>query len=154
MNRIYLLILIIPLVFSCSTQPKFNLETVDKAIENGKQANQGYVRSLKFTEGWLAKVDSASGLIPTNLTRKSDLWEPENSAADNYPFMVLTAYLLNKDLYNGEMLDMLKTEKKLTSRVSGVHDKFHKRLLKTKNSINKTSYKKHDIAFSHKRNII
>ncbi len=35
-----------------------------------------------------------------------------------------------------------------------VHDKFHKRLLKTKNSINKTSYKKHDIAFSHKRNII
>ncbi len=38
--------------------------------------------------------------------------------------------------------------------ILGVHDKFHKRLLKTKNSINKTSYKKHDIAFSHKRNII
>ena len=37
--------------------------------------------------------------------------------------------------------------------IEWVHDKFHKRLLKTKNSINKTSYKKHDIAFSHKQNI-
>lgn len=34
-----------------------------------------------------------------------------------------------------------------------VHDKFHKRLLKTKNFINKTSHKKYDIAFSHKQNI-
>ncbi len=44
--------------------------------------------------------------------------------------------------------------KKVEALCKRVHDKFHKRLLKTKNSINKTSYKKHDIAFSHKRNII
>jgi len=34
--------------------------------------------------------------------------------------MVLTAYLLDKDLYNGKMLDMLKTEEKLTSRVNSL----------------------------------
>lgn len=50
------------------------------------------------------------------------MWEPHNSAADNYPFMVLTAYLLDKNMYNGVMLDMLKTEKKLTSRVNTLPD--------------------------------
>jgi hypothetical protein len=124
MNRIYLFILIIPFVFSCSTQPKFNQGTINRAIENGIQANEGYVRSLKFTEAWLTKTDSVSGLIPTNLTKKSDLWEPENSAADNYPFMVLTAYLLDKDLYEVELLNMLKTEKKITSRVQSLPDTY------------------------------
>ncbi|MCF6333262.1 MAG: glycoside hydrolase family 76 protein, partial [Draconibacterium sp.] len=37
---------------------------------------------------------------------------------------VLAAYLLDKDLYNGEMLDMLKTEKKLTSRVNSLPDTY------------------------------
>lgn len=124
MNRFYIFILIIPFVFSCTTQPKFQQKTINQAIENGKQANEGYVRSLKFTKAWLTKTDSASGLIPTNLTKKADLWEPENSAADNYPFMVLTAYLLDKDLYNGKMLEMLKSEKQLTSRVKSMPDTY------------------------------
>ena len=51
----------------------------------------------------------------TNLNKKLIL-EPA-PAADNYPFMVLTAYLLDKDLYNGVLLDMLNNEKKLTSRI-------------------------------------
>jgi hypothetical protein len=124
MNRIYLLVFILFVFSSCSNQPKFQQETINHAIENGKQANEGYVRSLNFVEGWLTKTDSSSGLIPTNLTKKSDLWEPENSAADNYAFMVLTAYLLDKDLYNGKMLDMLKSEKQLTSRVKSMPDTY------------------------------
>ncbi len=122
MKRIYLFILIIPLIFSCSTQPQFQQKTIDQAIENGKQANEGYVRSLNFTKGWLTKTDSATGLIPTNLHKSIDVWEPHNSAADNYAFMVLTAYLLDKDLYNGKMLEMLNTEKELTSRVKSLPD--------------------------------
>lgn len=59
-----------------------------------------------------------------NLEKGIDIWQPENSAADNYPFMVLTAYLLDKDLYNGEMLEMLKTETKLTSRVNSLPDTY------------------------------
>jgi len=124
MNRIYLIIFILFVFSSCVNQPKFQQETIDQAIENGKQANEGYVRSLKFVEGWLTKTDSASGLIPTNLNKGIDIWEPHNSAADNYPFMVLTAYLLDRDLYNGEMLEMLKTEKKLTSRVNSLPDTY------------------------------
>ncbi|HSM49575.1 MAG TPA: hypothetical protein VK872_17275, partial [Draconibacterium sp.] len=121
-QTVNLLIIGFILVLSCTTQPDFQPETVDKAIENGKQANEGFARSLKFVKGWMTKTDSVTGLIPTNLTRSSDVWEPHNSAADNYAFMVLTAYLTDKDLYNGKMLEMLKTEMKLTSRVKSLPD--------------------------------
>lgn len=111
------------LVFlKCTSQPSFNQQIINQAIENGKQANEGYVRSLDFTKAWLTKTDPVSGLIPTNLNKQSDIWEPHNSAADNYAFMVLTAYLLDKDLYHGPLLDMLKTEKRLTSRVKSLPD--------------------------------
>ena len=122
MNRIFISIIAILLFSSCEKQPGFQQEIINQAIENGKQASEGYARSLHFVKGWLTKTDSASGLIPTNLTKAVDVWEPHNSAADNYAFMVLTAYLLDKDLYNGEMLDMLNTERKLTSRIKSLPD--------------------------------
>lgn len=121
MNRIANFFFILFFV-SCTTPPQFEGAVVDRAVENGKQASEGFQRSLKFVEGWLTKTDSASGLIPTNLTRSADIWEPHNSAADNYAFMVLTAYLLNKDLYFGKMLEMLNAEKTLTSRVKSLPD--------------------------------
>lgn len=122
MNRLILLFLPILFIASSCNQPKFDSKVVDQAIENGKLANEGFARSLKFVEGWLTKTDSVTGLIPTNLTKASDVWEPHNSAADNYAFMVLTAYILDKNLYNGQLLDMLNTEKKLTSRIKTLPD--------------------------------
>ena len=108
--------------FACNQTPQFSEEIIEKAINNGFLANQGYQKSLLFTNAWLTKTDSICGLIPTNLTNKFDLWEPHNSAADNYPFMVLTAYLLDRNLYEGKLLDMLKAEKRLTSRVKSLPD--------------------------------
>ncbi len=122
MNRLFVIIITCYIFSSCGDSLSFQKEIVDQAIENGQLANEGFVRSLKFVEGWLMKTDSITGLIPTNLTKNNDVWEPHNSAADNYAFMVLTSYLLNKDLYNGKMLEMLETEKKLTSRVKSLPD--------------------------------
>lgn len=103
-------------------QKEFDPKNVDKALANGKQASEGFVRSLKFVNGWLTHTDPETGLIPTNLTKAADIWEPHNSAADNWAFMVLTTYLLDKGLYNGKMLEMLNTERKLTSRVKSLPD--------------------------------
>ena len=122
MNRLYFFCLSLIVLTSCISQPEFDSELVKKAAENGKQAQEGFARSLQFVEGWMTKTDSATGLIPTNLTKSNDVWEPHNSAADNYAFMVLTTYLLDKDLYNGKILEMLNTEKKLTSRVKSLPD--------------------------------
>jgi hypothetical protein len=121
MIKYYYYILIL-FCISCTSHTKFNKEIVDCALINGQQANEGYIRCLNFVKGWLTKTDSITGLIPTNLSDKSDIWEPHNSAADNYPFMVLTTYLLDQDLYNSKMLEMLKTEKKLTSRIKSLPD--------------------------------
>lgn len=122
MNRFFLLIISFFLINSCINQPDFQPEIIDRAAENGKVACEGFSKSLKFVNGWMTKTDSVTGLIPTNLTKSSDVWEPHNSAADNYAFMVLTAYLTDKDLYNGKMLEMLNTERKLTSRVKSLPD--------------------------------
>ena len=122
MHRKTYIFLIAVTFVSCNAPISLNEEIINQSLENGNQASEGYIRSMNFVEGWLSKRDSVSGLIPTNLGVRSDVWEPHNSGADNYPFMVLTAYLLDKNLYNGIMLDMLKTEKKLTSRVHTLPD--------------------------------
>jgi len=116
------LIFIIPILITGCSSDKFNREDFNIAVENGSLANESYVRSLNCTKAWMMNRDSISGLIPTNLTGKKDLWEPFNSAADNYAFMVLTSYLLDQDMYRGPMLDMLHSEKKLTSRIKTLPD--------------------------------
>ena len=103
---------------------KYSREVFTVAEENGRLANESYVRSMNFVKAWMLYRDSLSGLIPTNLSGKKDLWEPFNSAADNYVFMVLTSYLLDQDLYNGPMLDMLRSEQQLTSRIRSLPDVF------------------------------
>lgn len=109
-------------LFSAQAQKKFDDKLIDSATENGKLATEGFVRSMLFVNGWLAHTDPVTGLIPTNLEKSRDIWEPHNSAADNWAFMVLTTYLLDKELYHGKMLEMLNTERKLTSRVKSLPD--------------------------------
>lgn len=119
-----LVILLISLSIIGCNSFKYNRDVFTVAEENGSLANESYVRSLNFVKAWMLQRDSISGLIPANLTGKKDLWEPFNSAADNYSFMVLTSFLLDQDLYNGPMLDILRSEQKLTSRIKSLPDVF------------------------------
>ena len=77
-----------------------------------------------YVDGWLAHADPATGLIPRNLTESRDFWNGRDSAADNYPFMVLTAAMTDRPLMNGRLLDMLRTETRLTSRVDRLPDDY------------------------------
>lgn len=94
----------------------------EQAEANGRLMNEMLFRCRKFVDGWLAHADPQTGLIPRNLTRDTDIWNGKDSAADNYPFMVLTAALTDRDLFHGRMLDMLHTEARLTSRVGALVD--------------------------------
>jgi hypothetical protein len=89
---------------------------------NALQAARALAQSHRFVTGWLAKVDPVSGLIPENLTRGIDRWNGRNNAADNYPFMVLTAALTDRQLFEGQLLEMLQTEQRLTNRVDRLGD--------------------------------
>ncbi len=96
----------------------------EKALENGKVANEGLRRCQSYLEAWLEYADPVTGLIPENLDAGIDRWTPENSAADNYPFMVLVSALTDSALFHGTMHRMLETETALTSRIGQLPDAY------------------------------
>lgn len=95
-----------------------------KAEANARQAAEGYYRCIKFVHGWLAHADPKTGLIPRNLTASRDFWNGRDAAADNWPFMVLTSFFTDKEMFEGRMKQMLVTEIKLTCRVDRLCDNF------------------------------
>jgi hypothetical protein len=96
----------------------------EAAFENGRAAREGFARCRAYLQGWLSHADPETGLIPRNLDKGKDLWNAQDSAADNYPFMVLTAALLDRPLFEGDMRDMLRTEKRITSRLASLPDTY------------------------------
>jgi len=99
-------------------------EDYKQAAENGRLANEGFIRCRNFVKGWLQKADPKTLLIPRNLDRDKDIWNAQDSAADNYPFMVLTAAITDPSLFQGRMLDMLRAETILTSRIDNLPDTY------------------------------
>jgi len=95
----------------------------DKALLNGKLANEGYRRCQRYVEGWLKLADPETGLIPRN--RRDRYWNAKDSAADNYPFMVLTTSFTDRTMFEGRMKEMLATEIKLTSRIGVLPDTYN-----------------------------
>jgi hypothetical protein len=108
-------------VFSCDLITESDPD-LQKALDNGLLANEGFKRCVSYRDAWLLHADPETGLIPRNLTDGRDIWNAQDAAADNYPFMVLTSAILDKDMYHGRMLEMLNTEQKLTSRVGALPD--------------------------------
>ncbi|MEN8204175.1 MAG: hypothetical protein ABFS28_16370 [Bacteroidota bacterium] len=108
---------------SCNTEPA-NQVQYDLALENGKAANEGLRRCQSYLESWLEHADPVTALIPENLAAGIDRWTPRNSAADNYPFMVLVSALTDSALFHGIMHRMLETETTLTSRIGHLPDDY------------------------------
>lgn len=94
-----------------------------RAERNAIQAQKAFQKCVNYTRGWLAHRDPKSGLIPRNLT-KDFYWNAKDSAADNYPFMVLTSALLDWELFQGTMLGMLEREILRTNRLDNLPDDF------------------------------
>jgi len=86
-----------------------------RAFATGDLAREGLERCHRYLLAWLKTADPATGLIPRNL-KDSHYWNGKDSAADNYPFMVLSALLTDRALFEGRMKDMLAAEQRLTRR--------------------------------------
>lgn len=96
-------------------------EPWDAAAKNGEQARRAFLSCWRFTQGWLQHADPASGLIPRNL-KESFFWNAQDAAADNYPFMVLSAFFTDKALFETRMPAMLEAEQRLCNRVDRLPD--------------------------------
>ncbi len=94
-----------------------------RAEANARLANEAFYRCRRYVDGWLAHADPDTGLIPRNL-RESNYWNGRDSAADNYPFMVLTAAMTDRPLLEGRLSDMLRTETRLTCRLGRLPDDY------------------------------
>lgn len=122
-----LLFLLLPvLILGCGVQEKRTPQPdsyISVAQINATQAREAFYRSHHFVEGWLTVADPVTGLIPRNIkggayaenVQGDFYWNAKDAAADNYPFMVITAYLTDQDMFEGRMKDMLATETRLTS---------------------------------------
>lgn len=94
-----------------------------QASANGERNRKFMVGCWRFVQGWLQHADPESGLIPRNLS-KDFYWNAKDSAADNYPFMVLSSFYTDRALFDGRMHAMLATEQKLTNRVGVLPDDY------------------------------
>ena len=88
---------------------------LDRAAANSRVAAEGFARCHRYLHAWLRAAEPTSGLIPRNLT-DSPYWNGRDSAADNYPFMVLSAHFTDRAAFEGPLRRMLAAEATLTAR--------------------------------------
>ena len=85
------------------------------AARNSLLAREGLWRCYRLLHAWLGIADPATGLIPRDLLGAS-YWNGKDAAADNYPFLVLSAYFTDREAFDGPIRRMLENERKLTAR--------------------------------------
>jgi hypothetical protein len=90
--------------------------TFATAAEHGRLSAEAYRRCVRYVDAWLAHADPSTGLIPRNLRESRDFWNGRDSGADNYAFMVLTAAMTDRSRLLPRLLDILRTERRLTAR--------------------------------------
>ncbi len=101
------------------TDPRFA-----QARANGRAFEQAVAASQRLLHVWLTHADSQTLLLPDRIPGKiqtfkpgetARLYTPHNSGADLYPYLILTAYLTDPDLYRGRMMEMLRNEIRYTN---------------------------------------
>jgi hypothetical protein len=96
------------------------------AAENGVRAEEAFRRTRRLLHAWLAHADPRTLLLPDVLPgfkrgpRPLGVYRPHNSGADNYPYLVATAFFTDRPLYEGRMREMLRNEVRYTSTASGI----------------------------------
>jgi len=93
------------------------------AEQNAKQSQRAIQFCRRYAHGWLVHVDPGSGLVPRNLTGDA-YWNAKDAAADNYPFMVLTAHITDDHYLKEVVQEILAQEQKLTNRLDSLPDDF------------------------------
>ncbi len=93
----------------------------DQASRHAEMNRQSLLACQRFYQGWLQHADPETGLIPRNLS-KDFFWNAKDSAADNYPFMVLSAFYTDRSVFDGTMRSILATEQRLCNRLGRLPD--------------------------------
>ena len=71
--------------------------------------------SQNLLHAWLRHADPKTLLLPDRVVNAERLYTPHNSAADLYPYLIITARLTDPALYHGRMMEMLRNEIRYTN---------------------------------------
>lgn len=93
----------------------------EEAARRAERASEALVRCRRLLEAWWRQRDPVTNLLPQNL--QSPLWTPENSAADLYPFLVITAHFIAPEFVE-PLLITFRNEVRYTTRVGNLPDAF------------------------------
>lgn len=91
--------------------------------KNGEANHRALLACWRLSQGWFQYADPETGLLPHDLT-SGFYWNAKDCAADNYPFLVLTACFTDKELLENKLRPMLETEQRLCNRVGRLPDDY------------------------------
>ena len=98
----------------------------DAAARNGERSEEIFRRTRKLMHAWLAYADARTLLLPDVLPdfkrgpKGLHIYRPHNSGADNYPYLVATAFFTDRALFEGRMREMLRNEIRYTDTGGGI----------------------------------
>ncbi|MGI8782563.1 MAG: hypothetical protein ACR2L2_02790 [Acidobacteriota bacterium] len=94
-----------------------------RARANGVDFDRTAAKMRRVLDAWLLHADARTLLLPDRLPGerglkpgdKTRLYTPHNSGADLYPYLILTAHLVDPKLVDGRMMEMLRNEIRFTT---------------------------------------
>ncbi len=90
---------------------------------HGEQSREAVAFCRAYAWGWLAHADMESGLLPRRLTGEQ-YWNARDCAADNFPFLWLTAHVLDDVYLKRAAANIFRQEQLLTKRVGELPDTY------------------------------
>ena len=94
-----------------------------EAERNAARSQQAIQFCRQYAQGWLAHADPVSGLLPRR-TSGERLWNAQDCAADNFPFIILTAHVTGDHHLQRTAAHIFEQERKLTPRLDSLPDDF------------------------------
>jgi heme-degrading monooxygenase HmoA len=101
-------------------------EAFRRAAGNGARVEEVFRRTRRLLHAWLAYADGRTLLLPDVLPgyqrgpKGLHVYRPHNSGADNYPYLVATAWFTDRALYDGRLREMLRNEIRYTNVLGGI----------------------------------
>jgi hypothetical protein len=112
---------------SAGTQPALASAAFARADANGWAVGDLLERAYRVLHAWLQHSDARTLLLPDYLpsfraggATRPLLYTPHNSGADNYPYLIATAWFTDRATYEGRMRDMLRNEIRFTNDGRGL----------------------------------
>jgi hypothetical protein len=94
-----------------------------RAEANGRRVEELLGRARRVLQAWLAHADARTLLLPDHLPvfrQGAPVYTPHNSGADNYPYLIATAWFTDRATFDGRMREMLRNEIQFTADARGL----------------------------------